>query len=468
MKFIYSVLFVLSCLLVNLTLKSASADSTGVYSSAVHIDCGSDVGAVNPFAWGVGAPDKYTWWAGNKALADRIRSAHIKLVRVNPIQILIYNGRDPLASPGHPSLDGMDSILKTIFDAGAEPLFVVAGFPKGIAAPKNADGYLASPDWKEYAKFMAAVVHHYNVEHALGTGHSIKYWEMWNEPSIEGDGKFATKDAYKDFVETVGGAMKAQDPSIQLVGPAAPWSDLGADGWVAYTAKNLSNVIDILSWHNYGPGPGHDDTAALDWTNKSYEDDLLTVSSAGPLKAGITEYNISWQNGDDNYNQKYHSQLNSVYAASAIIHAIRGKAAMFCFYNLAETGKNLLGILSNTDYSPYKPYYVFSMFGNHFGNRLLETTGDNPHLESVAASRPGRRTQSIILVNKDLGKACDVTIYLDHLNAPKGSVRVVQIDSASSVPATSTVKYSGTPLHYKLEPLTIVSLEISSASSLTN
>ena len=449
-------------------MKSARADSTGVYSSAVHIDCASDAGAVNPFAWGVGAPDKYTWWAGKKALADAIRSAHIKLVRVNPIQILIYNGRDPLSSLGHPSFDGMDSILKTIFAAGAEPLFVVAGFPKGIAAPKDANGYLASPNWNEYAKFMEAVVHHYNVDHALGTSHSIRYWEMWNEPSIEGDGKFATKDAYKDFVETVGGAMKGEDPSIQLVGPAAPWSDLGADGWVAYTAKNLSNIIDILSWHNYGPGPGHDDAAALDWTNKSYEGDLLTVSSDWPLKAGITEYNISWQNGDGTYNEKYHSELNVVYAASAIIHAIRGNAAMFCFYNLAETGENHLGLLSNTDYSPYKPYYVFSMFGNHFGTQLLSATGDNPNLEYVAASRPGRRIQSIILVNKDLGKACDVTLYLDHLNAPQGSVRVVQIDSASSVPSISSVEYSGKVFHYRLEPQAVVSLEISSVSSLTN
>jgi len=450
---------------------AAVADSAAVAQCAINIDCASNAGAVTPFAWGVVAPDKYTWWAGNTALEARIRDAHIKLVRVNPIQIAMNNGRDPYPSPGQTQFAELDSILTTIFDSGAEPLFVVAGFPKGIAVSKDANGYLSSVDWAEYARFMGQLVHRYNVEHVLGAGRSVRYWEMWNEPSIEGDGKFATKDAYKAFVEVVGGAMKKEDPAIQLVGPAAPWSDLGADGWVAYTAQNLSGLIDILSWHDYGPGPGHDDGTVLGWTDKNYEDDVLAVNSGGdknifvspsgkPIKTAITEYNISWQNGDDSYNEKYHSQLNAVFAASSIVHAIRGKVTMFCFYNLAETGKNLLGLLSNTDYSPYKPYYVFSLFGNHFGDQLLNATGSSPNLESVAARQSGSGKYSVVLVNKDLDKACDVVLNFGHMRSSHGVVRITQIDASSSVPVTITQKYSESTFHYRLQPQAIVSVEI--------
>lgn len=69
-------------------------------ATTISVDTASNAGTVNPFAWGVGAPDKRTWWAGNSALKTRISDAKIKLVRVNPIQNMIYNGRDPYPSSG--------------------------------------------------------------------------------------------------------------------------------------------------------------------------------------------------------------------------------------------------------------------------------------------------------------------------------------------------------------------------------
>jgi hypothetical protein len=450
--------------------KAVVADSTRFFSSTVNVDSTNNYGLVNPFAWGVGAPDKYTWWAGNRVLEARIRDAGIKLVRVDPIQVLIQTGRDPYQSVGHPQYDGLDSILKTIFDAGAEPLFVVAGFPKGIPVSKDANGYIATADWNEYARFMTGIVRRYNVDHALGAGYSVRYWEMWNEPSIEGDGKFRAKEDYRAFVETVGTAMKREDPSIKLIGPAAPWADLGEGGWVAYAAKNLCNIIDILSWHNYGPGPGHDDAEALDWTTKSYENDIRSVNSddsllmllnrtGKPFEAGITEYNISWQDGGASYNTKYHSQLNAAFAASAIIHAVRANAKMFCFYCLSETGANLLGLLSNSDYAPYKPYYVFSLFGNHFGERLLSATGDNSRLESVAAVQTPSGRYSMVLVNKDIASTCNVTVHFEHSHPGLGTVHVFEINSSSDVPISGTTNYSGDDFRYELQPLAIVSLE---------
>src|SRR5688500_18156501 len=62
--------------------------------TTVTVNCTSNDGTVNPFAWGVGAPDKYSWWPGNTALKQRISDAKIKLVRVGPVQLGKYNNRD--------------------------------------------------------------------------------------------------------------------------------------------------------------------------------------------------------------------------------------------------------------------------------------------------------------------------------------------------------------------------------------
>lgn len=447
----------------------------GIDSDRLTVDFRSDEGPVNSFVWGVGAPDKYAWWAGNKALVSRIRGAGIRLVRVNPIQTLLYNNRDPYPAPGTWKFDSLDQILNTIFDAGAEPLFVIAGFPKGITYSKAPDGSIAEADWTEYARFMQGLVQRYNVRKALGPDRAVKYWEMWNEPTIEPDGKFGSKDAYMAFVQTVGSTMKRTDPAIKLVGPAYPWADFGKDGWLSFAAKNLAGQLDILSWHDYGPGPNHTDEAILDWTGENYEDDVRAIKSGGPdgiyndpagksFGAAITEYNMSWQNGDDAYNRKYHSTLNTVFTASAIVRAINGKADMFCFYNLAETGKNHLGLLNNSDYSPYKPYAVFSLFGNHFGDRILSTMNGSADIETAASKRIRTGQVFVVIVNKSLDKTHDLKIQFAHMPGV-ATARIWKVDASDDGSMSSPIPFTGSELKYSIAPLTAVCIETQPAKA---
>ncbi|BDI28588.1 hypothetical protein CCAX7_006390 [Capsulimonas corticalis] len=437
---------------------------------SIAIDCAANAGPVNPFVWGVGAPDKYHWWPENKQLIARIRQAKIKLVRVNPIQLMLSTGRDPYPAPGDWVLGDMDRALKTIFDAGAQPLFVVAGLPKGVARGADAAGYLDRVDWNEYGRFLRGVVERYNVRHVLGVGRTVKYWEMWNEPSIEGDGKFATMESYGEFVKTVGGAMKSADPAISLVGPAAPWSDLSPSGWTAYAAKNLADQLDILSWHDYGPGPGHSDGDVLDWPKPHYEDNVNTVRSGagqafvGPdgkrYGAAITEYNISWQDGGEGYNRTYHSHLNTVYVASAIAHAMRARAAMFCVYNLAETGKNHLGMLANTDYAPYEPFHVVELLGRHFGDEMLPSSSGDPRIDCAVSQERSSGRIFAFLVNRDPGAARDLALRLDHSRLRHPAARAWSI-APEGVRSQPCAPISGAAVRYRLPPYGIVCIEVS-------
>lgn len=262
-------------------------------------------------------------------------------------------------------------------------MFVVCGFPGGVPNTRDANNIITSADWTEYANFMKGVVKRYNTDKVLGATRTIRYWELWNEPENEEDGKIISFADYKTFAQTVGNAMKLQDSTIKLMGPVFQHSDFfSSTSFVSNAAKQLESQIDILSWHDYGPDPTASDAARMDWTKPHYQDKIVTVESGGAgdifigpsgklYGAAITEYNMSHQDGGAAYNAKYHNEFNAVYSASAIVNAMKGNADMFMAYNLAETGTNLLGMLDNKSYSPYKPYYTYHLFGNHFGNQKL-------------------------------------------------------------------------------------------------
>jgi hypothetical protein len=432
---------------------------------SVNVNCTSNDGTVNPLTWGVGAPDKYMWWPGNAALKQRISDAKIKLVRVSPVQLGKYNNRDMYPSTNTWNFTDMDLILNSIFDAGAQPIFQLCGYPAGVPA-KN---------WTAYAQFMDGVIKRYNVQKVLGATRTIKYWEMWNEPTIEGDGVLSMAE-YKSFVETVGTAMKAVDASIKIIGPADAWADLrawsGTDGWSSYVAKNLESQVDILSWHNYGPDPSRSDLDRMTWQTPSYYSDFLTVQSGGEgnrfvgpsgkkYGTALTEYNMSHQDGGATYNVKYHSEYNATFTASAILNALKAKVDLFCFYNLSETGTNLLGLLTNSGFAPYKPYYTFYLFGNYTGNRALAATGGASALEYYASKDTVSGKYYVTLINKDVNSTVfDVTVNLNNIASATGSVIVRTVDATTNPTTSTTISYTNSKFTYSIPAYSVVSLEV--------
>ena len=203
-------------------------------------------------------------------------------------------------------------------------------------------GGFAQYDWQSYAIFMKQVVTRYNVKLALGK--KIHYWEMWNEPTDEPDGRIPTQQLYGEFITSVGSAMKLVDPTIKLIAPAAPYADFSSSGWLSYVAHNTNNLIDVLSWHDYG-SYDMDDQTRLTYTKSKYYDNLRTVTdsnnfvhavSGKQYGVAITEYNMA---GQSLANRTLHNSIvdyNAVYVASAINNSMKAKAEIFTFFTLAQ------------------------------------------------------------------------------------------------------------------------------------
>lgn len=450
---------------------SANAQSITINST--------DSGAVNPFTWGVNAPDKWCGWVSSANYISSISNAGIKIVRVNPIAKCLQDGQDPNPSAGTYNWTDLDAQLNTIFNAGAQPLFVVCGFPGAVSHTLNGSNQITSVNWTQYATFMSAVVNRYNVSKVLGATKTIKYWELWNEPTVEPDGIMGDNpnytgggwptNNYPNFVQTVGGAMKTAYSSIVLLGPVDSWANLNTDGYLAYTAQNLSSYIDILSWHDYGPDTT--DAARMAYPPTAYTSRPTTVAggnggefvgTGGKLfGTAITEYNLcSHSFGTDS---EFSNEYGAVYAGSSIVNAMLGGVSIFCYYASAESGTNLLGLLNGSDYSiKAKAYYVFQLFGTQFskGDRKLTTSGASSPIEVVASYSSTTGKRYIALVNKDLTTSHAVTFTISGIGTSGGTRTVWLVDSSNNA-ASSSASYSGNSFSYTIGARAFAVFEVS-------
>lgn len=118
-----------------------------------------------------------------------------------------------------------------------------SGLPAGSCAPPddvNADGSGTDQHFKD---FVTAIV-----THAAG---QIKYWEMWNEPTVPGywQGNNAqmlrmAQDAYA--------IIKSIDPNALVTTPSPSTGINGVSNWMGpYLALGGGQYADIISFHGY-------------------------------------------------------------------------------------------------------------------------------------------------------------------------------------------------------------------------
>lgn len=106
----------------------------------------------------------------------------------------------------------------------------------------------------------AALVRYTNIEKQYG----VTYWSIGNEPSIytqlgQADYDYTTENLNRDW-RPIAEAMKAVDPTIQILGPdihqwaatgsATPKDSAGRD-WMAEFLKTNGDLIDIVAVHRY-------------------------------------------------------------------------------------------------------------------------------------------------------------------------------------------------------------------------
>lgn len=283
------------CLSLLLVLLSACAPIQPVAPSQVapatvsglQIDVNQPLGEISPYVFG----SNYGPWVS-------LRPETLPLAEDAGITLLRYPGGE---WGDHNELRSyqIDQFVDLARRMGAEP-YICVRLPGG--SPEKA----------------AALVHYANVEKA----YNIKFWAIGNEPSLYAGAEPGAgwvrdvvwdTERYNQEWRAYAEAMRAVDPSIQLIGPEIhQWSDnpqiapsdpSGRD-WMTEFLRANGDLVDVVAFHRY-PFPNNAEAipaTIADLRGNGQEWDsiipairrLVQETTGRDIPIGVTEINSHW------------------------------------------------------------------------------------------------------------------------------------------------------------------------------
>ncbi len=172
----------------------------------------------------------------------------------------------------------IDQLYDAMLARGIKP-FVELGFtPEAIrTSPQTLfywKGNTSHPEPKAWAALVDAFVRHLIQRYGQQEVRSW-YFEVWNEPNLDGFWEKADKPAYMDLYESSARTIKAIDPALRVGGPATA----GA-AWVPEFLERAATrgiPVDFIATHTYGVDGGFLDEKGEDDNKLSTNPDSIVV-----------------------------------------------------------------------------------------------------------------------------------------------------------------------------------------------
>jgi xylan 1,4-beta-xylosidase len=172
----------------------------------------------------------------------------------------------------------IDQLYDAFLAMGIRP-FVELGFtPEAMATSKQTifywKGNTSHPEPKAWSALVDAFVRH--VRQRYGASEVRRwYFEVWNEPNLDGFWEKADQKAYLELYEASARVIKAIDPKLRVGGPAtagAAW----VPEFLDYAVKR-SLPVDFVATHTYGVDGGFLDEDGHDDNKLSTNPDAVTA-----------------------------------------------------------------------------------------------------------------------------------------------------------------------------------------------
>lgn len=243
-------------------------------------------------------------------------------------------------------------------------------------------------------------------------GYNVRYWSIGNEPSLYPDYDVERFNReWRVFAE----AMKAADPTIQLLGPEIhqytadpaqnPKDRQGRD-WMRSFLEANGDLVDIVSFHRY-PFPksmtGEQATPEELLANPAEWERiipslrrLIQETTGRDLPIAVTEINSYWSKASQGQTTP-DSFLSALWWADTLGRLIEQDVKIVAYFSLQSTPSvGAYGLLGRFDVRP--SLGVYRLY-RHFGDRLLPVQNDDPSL-SLYAARRGDGTLSLLVINR--------------------------------------------------------------------
>lgn len=259
----------------------------------------------------------------------------------------------------------------------------------------------------------AALVTYVNVTRRYG----VKYWEIGNEPDLYADLNNGVRDLpgysvdrfIADF-KAFATAMKAADPTIQLLGPELSWKYYpnqpggSANDWLTPFLRQCKGYYDVVAIHRYPFRPDQCTVDAAMNDVRAYVDFVAKVQAliaevAPGTPLAITEANITWD-GDPS-RSTYPASTPTIYAGLWLADNLAASRELGlwgqAYWSLSEGWT--LGFIEAGTRRPRPEYHAFRLVREHLGPTALAAAAP-PGFSAYAARSPAGDATAVMVLNK--------------------------------------------------------------------
>ncbi len=231
-----------------------------------------------------------------------------------------------------------DEYVRNFAAAGAKVFFRLG---QKIEHASKKYQVLPPADFGKWARIAEHIVRHYTEGWAGGFDAGIEYWEIWNEPDLDADGKWKTSPRtwggsqadFYEFYATVAKHLKAKFPQLKIGGPAFASAPDTRDDWGGKFLRAMREgqvPIDFLSWHRYLRQPETVTHCAEVWRK------LLDENGYPAAESFLDEWNYVEEWGDYLHRSRagWQGVRGAALVAAAMIEGQRSPVDMLMYYDL--------------------------------------------------------------------------------------------------------------------------------------
>jgi xylan 1,4-beta-xylosidase len=222
--------------------------------------------------------------------------------------------------------------------------FVELGFtPEALASSRQTifywKGNTSHPQPEGWVALIDAFIRHLLQRYGAA---EVRQWyfEVWNEPNLDGFWEGADKPAYFELYERTARAIKAVDPQLRVGGP----STAGA-AWVPEflaQAKATNTPVDFITTHTYGVSGGFLDEQGKEDTWLSADDDAI-VGDVRRVRAqieashlpGLPLFFTEWSTSYNPRDKVHDSYMSAAYVLNKL-RRTRGLAQSMSYWTYTD------------------------------------------------------------------------------------------------------------------------------------
>jgi hypothetical protein len=343
------------------------------------------------------------YWMWPAAFGDPIAGTEAQVAPLLPA-VMRIGGYNNDANTPDPFDDGeLDKAVAYARAIGAQPLLQVPHLADTAGQPPTA---AEAADLVRYAN--------------VTMGYGIKYFSVGNEPdlySTSGLPSDSTQPAIPGYMPsdycasaaTYVAAMKAVDPTIQIVGPDLAYryvTGSGANDWLTPILETCGDLFDVVSIHRY-PFEAAQATlpaAAADAT--AFRALLVSVrglmQSAGypdkPL--ALTEMNVVYDATTCVLAASPRTVGSALWMADGLGVGIESGLWTSAVWAISDDNTAALGIIGLPPaHLPRPEYYAYQLYADHFGPTVLDVTSMPVGVSAHASRNQADDATEVIVIN---------------------------------------------------------------------